>query len=137
MYQKNIETLDIPSDIATLIVDDDKIIQRMHTFLLNSAGLSSKPMLFDNGKDALDFISEQNPSRYLVFLDINMPIMNGWEFLDSINKSILKDDLLIVIVSSSISAADFKKAESYPQVISFLTKPINIDMLKSLKNAIS
>lgn len=66
----------------------------------------------------------------LILLDINMPIMNGWNFLDAlVTKEI---HVPVCILSSSIADSDFEKSRSYPDVIGFLSKPIKIENLKKI-----
>ncbi|MEO6639376.1 MAG: response regulator, partial [Ginsengibacter sp.] len=64
---------------------------------------------------------------------INMPVMNGWEFLDAINQSPIADDILIAVVTSSTNESDKKRAFEYKQVIRYIEKPVNIQKLCELK----
>jgi CheY-like chemotaxis protein len=70
---------------------------------------------------------------YLLLLDINMPVMSGWDFLDAIRLRSYADQVYAVIVSSSIDTGNHKKAEQYKQVIGYLEKPINVRMLQDFK----
>ena len=66
----------------------------------------------------------------VIFLDINMPIWDGWDFLDEIIKLELQHLFEIYMVSSSTNPYDKEKAESYPMIKGFLTKPLEIEALK-------
>lgn len=90
---------------------------------------------FPNGKAGLDTIKNREANGKLpslILLDINMPIMNGWDFLDEINPYLekLPDDLNIAILSSSVEPSDKAKALSYSEVNDYISKPVHIEDLK-------
>jgi CheY-like chemotaxis protein len=72
----------------------------------------------------------------LIFLDLNMPVMGGWEFLDHFNSPEFSEfnTIKVVVLSSTIDPEDLEKAKQYPMVIDFLSKPITRSMLEYLKN---
>jgi len=95
-----------------------------------------------NGKFAIDQLVEIQKKDMdklpdYIFLDINMPIMNGWEFLDEYKR--LNIDPLgkikIFIISSSVFSNDINKAKSYPVVKSFISKPLSVEKIKELFEA--
>ncbi len=98
-------------------------------------------MVFNNGKDALDSLSplvvsgENVPD--VILLDLNMPIMDGWQFLDEFIKIKTNKKILIYIVSSSIDPADTEKAKKYESVSNFIVKPITVDNLKNILQQIT
>lgn len=112
--------------LKVLVVDDDDIVVMIHTTLIKKSKLDLNPLSFSNGKDVLAYLSgNQNPDqKYLVFLDINMPEVNGWDFMDAINIEAFTDQIFIVMVTSSINKIDKEKAKSYHKVIAFLEKPM-------------
>ncbi len=117
-----------------LLVDDDLLMQKLHISIAIRNKLHPEPKSFMNGKTALDFILSHNTTNHLhlVWLDINMPVMNGWEFLDSINRQPLKCSVHVMILSSSVDMADRIKAQQYPQVIDYFTKPITRHTVQSM-----
>jgi len=123
-------------NLITLIVDDDISIQMLHKVMVGKSNISNQPLIFGNGQLALDYLKEKNISQqqYLVLLDINMPVLNGWGFLDAIQHSAIENQLLIVIVSSSVDGRDKVKASSYKQIIEFLEKPLKIDGCNAIKS---
>jgi CheY-like chemotaxis protein len=72
-------------------------------------------------------------TKHLVLLDINMPVMTGWEFLDRIQDQPVAERVKVAMVTSSVDRSDKVKAETYAQVVSFLEKPVTNDMLQTLK----
>ena len=95
-----------------------------------------------NGKEALEYYhnllkepaDKQADYPHLIFLDLNMPVMNGWEFLDEFVNSLLPKfpDTKVVILSSSANPVDKEKAKLYPIIIGYISKPITADLLKML-----
>tara|TARA_R100001143_G_scaffold63588_2_gene72798 strand:+ start:53013 stop:53396 length:384 start_codon:yes stop_codon:yes gene_type:complete len=119
-----------------LIVDDDHVILMIHKLKVMKTGVDSNPQEFLNGREALDYIIENNNSEYfyIVLLDINMPVMSGWDFLDSIQKLNLKCKIKVAIVTSSVDQADQEKAKMYEEVFSYITKPVNDAEMAFIKN---
>lgn len=117
-----------------LIVDDDPIILMIHRLKVVKCGLDQKPHEFLNGKPALEFLLKHktNGQKFLVLLDINMPEMNGWEFLDALEENQLCDRVDVAIVTSSVNYEDKSKAGNYNKVFSYLTKPLKESDLESL-----
>lgn len=115
---------------SVFLVDDDPINNLINRRLLGKVGISDRIVEFLSGDDALEMLSaEPVENKVLVLLDINMPVMNGWEFLDKY-KSILphrKDKILIL--SSSIDFQDRQKAKEYSIVEGFMEKPLNLEVL--------
>lgn len=91
-----------------------------------------------NGQEAINYISksltEKETLPDVIFLDINMPVMNGWEFLEAYEKlgSKIKKKSKLYVVSSSIDSNDKAKAKKYKTVTDYIIKPVSIDQLKQL-----
>lgn len=129
------------------IVDDDEIYTFLLKKTLKKIEMSNNVSICINGQEAIENLKTAVNSNQIlpniILLDINMPILDGWEFLDEYNK--IKDKITkpiaIYIASSSISAFDINKAKNHPDVIDFLVKPIEAETLQkicadySLKNA--
>lgn len=111
-------------DIDVVIIDDDAVVLFLHKILVQKSALSSSPYCFDNGREALSFLCNRSSnSPILVLLDINMPEMSGWEFLDKIS-STCDDNIWVVMVTSSINHSDRTKAQKYHRVVDYLEKPL-------------
>ncbi len=126
-----------------LCVDDDTISLTISQLLLKRTGFATEVVTSIDGSDALEyfeklFASDPQPidnAPELILLDINMPIMNGWEFLEDyvpLYASKLPNTS-IVILSSTIDPEDFAQAKKYPVVIQFISKPLSIENLEELK----
>lgn len=107
-----------------LIVEDDKIISKIHQLRIKKL-TSIECMACFNGKEALEYLDKRKKNRKtLVLLDINMPVMNGWEFLESCQSKDYRSDLIVVIVTSSLFEKDREKAERYELVKGYYSKPL-------------
>ena len=117
------------------IVDDDKIIIFLHKIMMEKSGLSSNPLCYLSAKDLLNEMRSNPDSqkKYLIFLDINMPEKNGWEFLDAVSASSFANQVYVVIVTSSIDSADREMAMKYKCVIDYYEKPIDTSSCNRIK----
>lgn len=121
-------------DFKVVLVDDDNVILFLHKILLDRSKLPSPVSSFINGKKALDFLCNEKPTGipYLILLDINMPEMNGWEFLEAIQNKDFKEEVYVVMVTSSINRSDIETSKKYPQVIDYLEKPLSKEICDKL-----
>ncbi len=126
-------------NIPTLIIqiDDDEINNFINEsiFKANSKGVEIKS--FTDPLKALDYIKEEyilNPVPAVVFLDINMPQMSGWEILDQLKGEIetLKNFMTVYIISSSIDSIDIAKSNNHPLVKDFVSKPLSTKVIKKI-----
>ena len=119
-------------NLITLIVDDDTLTQLIHRKALERASISASPKTFTDGEKALNYLLENysEEDNYLVFLDLNMPVMDGWMFLDEIGRHFIRQNIHVVIVTSSVSSGDRARANSYKQVLKYVVKPISVESLK-------
>lgn len=125
--------------IKTLIVDDDPIFVMMLKKLLGRDSFYHDPQDFNNGQLAMNYLKPNyDPaSNFVIFLDINMPVMNGWEFLEGIREFANPKNTLVFIVTSSINDADANAAANNEYVLEFLTKPILGPKLQAVKEKIT
>lgn len=115
------------------LVDDNPIFlltaKKMFQLLKAGNGIST----FKNGLEALNRLKRLNETGKkmpdLILLDINMPVMNGWNFLDALRKEKITG-LNIYLLSSSIDPVDIQRAASYKELKGYLTKPLTLDTLK-------
>ncbi|SFA76479.1 response regulator [Algoriphagus aquimarinus] len=120
------------------IVDDDDIYQFMVTKTLESLGLAKKIIAFSDGEEALNFMVEnlnnENELPDIILLDINMPIMDGFQFMEEYVKLIPKvsKSIVIYIVSSSVDPVDIERAKNISAISGYIIKPTKPGELKSL-----
>ena len=127
-----------------LCIDDDQITLILCDMVLKKSGFAKEVIKTVNGKDGLNWFSNyfkqakaggnDTPPK-LIFLDLNMPIMNGWDFLEDflMKYSDRIPDTKVVILSSTVNPEDFSRANRYEIVIDFINKPLTVEELGELK----
>ncbi|MGN6177854.1 MAG: response regulator [Mucilaginibacter sp.] len=125
--------------VSILLVDDDEINNFISIKLIRKALFNAEITACLNGKFAIDQLVEMQRKGAdklpdYILLDINMPIMNGWEFLDEYKRLNIDPDgkTKIFIISSSVFSNDINKARSYQLVKSFISKPLSVDKIKEM-----
>ena len=125
-----------------LCVDDDPITLMLCKKVIEKASFSTEIITAQNGEEALRFFNDLKYRKnkikkpQLIFLDLNMPVMGGWEFLEHFTSPDYEEfnSIKIIVLSSTINPEDLAKAKKYPAVIDFLSKPISKSMLEYLKD---
>lgn len=121
-----------------LLVDDDAVTNMMHRRVIERSGRAKMIDVVTDGQEALDLLrsdlAEGRPLPELIFLDINMPGMGGFEFLEHYANLRIDPEaqLIIVMLSTSLLAADHARAEADPNVHSFCDKPLRVEKLLEL-----
>lgn len=122
-----------------LCVDDDPITLMLYKKVIRKTTFSNEIATAANGEKALQYFDDfkntdldtiQLPK--LIFLDLNMPVMGGWEFLDAFNTPDYEKfhHIKIIVLTSTIDPHDLEKSKTYPMVLDFLPKPITVSMLE-------
>jgi CheY-like chemotaxis protein len=120
------------------LVDDDKVFQLIATKSIAATHLTNHVLQFGNGLEAIEYIqahlSDDQSLPDVIFLDINMPIIDGWMFMeDYINlKQRIRKPIHIYMVSSSIDPRDIDRARSMPDIQEYVIKPISQDKFYDL-----
>ncbi|MFP2995491.1 response regulator [Spongiivirga sp. MCCC 1A20706] len=124
----------------TCIIDDDNLYLKIVSRIIESKDLCKDIVIFKNGKEAIDHFStlvdlpENRRVPDVIFLDLNMPIMDGWEFLDEFLKidEAVRQRITLYVVSSSIDPRDINRAKSFETVKDYLVKPLSLEALKKV-----
>jgi len=125
------------------IVDDDEIYKFTVKKTLEIKNLAKKILAFSDGEEAIKFLfdnlSNVDKLPDLIFLDINMPIMDGFQFMDEYVKIHPKvgKKITIYMVTSSVDPVDYENAKKYRQISDFIVKPINAEELEAIINSIN
>lgn len=113
-------------DLDVVVIDDDAVVLFLHKVLIQRSKLPSTVRDFADAEAALEYISGRKPAApLLIFLDINMPGCNGWDFLNKIDHLPYSEEIFVIMVTSSINESDRKKAEEYSRVIDYREKPLS------------
>lgn len=118
-----------------LIIDDDPGVLFLHEIIVREGDLNSNPCTFNEAGKALEYIIplDQVSTRILIFLDINMPKINGWKFLEMLGEKIQYADIKVVMVTSSLCKTEREKSKEYKWVIDFWEKPMDEIQISHLK----
>jgi CheY-like chemotaxis protein len=126
-----------------LLVDDDTATNVVNRIIINRLNLNTHIEVTLNGKQAMDYLTYKGQYNYssthppqpgIIFLDINMPLMNGWEFIAEYDKlpKEQKENIIVVMVSSSLNPEDKKRAASNSTITKFVSKPLNREVIEKL-----
>ena len=120
-----------------IFIDDDEAINFIHKIVVKKAGNCEKYLFFQKAQDALEYFrsldgEEQVPDA--IFLDINMPAMDGWEFLEAYEKINLPKSPVVIMLTTSLRPLDRQKGEENPLVYKFINKPLTIEHLFELSD---
>jgi response regulator RpfG family c-di-GMP phosphodiesterase len=120
-----------------LLIDDNMDDNFYHQRVIKKSGIASNILIKESAKEAIRYLQERTGDGPpdLIFLDINMPGMNGWEFLEEYSKldKNLQSKIVITMLSTSENNDDKTKALSYPVVAYYKSKPLTTDMLKEIQ----
>ena len=119
-----------------MLIDDNKIDNFFHERVIKKADAAKTIVSVESGQEALDYLKKVNgnPRPDLIFLDINMPGMNGWEFLEQykqLDKS-LQSGMVVVMLSTSQNPDDKEMAKTHGILSDFKTKPLTKEMLADI-----
>jgi len=118
-----------------MLIDDDDEDNYFHQIVINEMKITEHIEIALNGEEALDFLKKENQIHPdIIFLDINMPKMNGWEFMEAYKelRADQKAKLVIVMLTTSENPEDMKKAGQFPDFIGFNSKPLTEEILSDI-----
>lgn len=118
------------------LIDDDEIFRFSAEQLMEMADFTEQIVSFENGAEALHAVHQLMNNEIempdVVFLDVNMPVLDGWQFLEELQKTNLPSNFKIYMLSSSADMADMGLASKYPIVQKYLLKPISLNLLSEV-----
>lgn len=119
-----------------ILIDDDEIFNFIHNQIIRQANPEAKITIFQSALYAIEFLkNNQEKEPDYIFLDVNMPEMNGFEFLEEFNsiKKSFNNSSKIFMVTSSLDRRDHERAREFSEVVDFIDKPLSIEFIKNLK----
>jgi len=129
----------LPPSSHILLIDDDPVINMINDKIITRTLPSARVTAYTHAGLALDWLrhwAESDPTQLpdLIFLDINMPEVDGWEFLDGFIAlpQAVQQKTLVIMLTSSIDISDIARSRTYKPVRDFLSKPLSSDNLNML-----
>jgi CheY-like chemotaxis protein len=121
-------------------IDDDSVTNMIHEQFFIENFQHTNIRVFDKAEEAIRELKQIIKSREIsliptyIFLDINMPVMNGWEFLEEFHESLIfiTEQIGIAMLTSSIATEDYRKSLQYPAVTAYLTKPLDLNKIEGI-----
>lgn len=134
--------LSMKRPIIICIVDDEEVYQFTVTRTIKAEKLAKEILIFSDGEQAIDFLvanianNEQVPN--VIFLDVNMPVMDGWQFLEEYVKvkPRIGKRITIYMVSSSVDPVDLERAGKISELSDYIIKPVTPDRLTQIVNSL-
>ncbi len=122
---------------TVLLVDDCEATNYIHRIVIEGYGCAQSVVACANGQQALEFLcdgSRAYPQPELILLDINMPVMNGWEFLEAYQALPAEQQggAVVVMLTTSGNPDDYQRAEQLPAVAGYTSKPLDAGKLEAI-----
>lgn len=121
-----------------LLIDDSEATNNFHKRLLGKIKLANTITICTNGQNALDFLNDTDECPELIFLDLNMPILDGFEFLERVHQPLskftTKSNPLILILTSSEETVDKERCMALYNQIAFFSKPLTIAQIEEIRS---
>jgi len=128
---------------SILLVDDDEATNFLHKIYIEEWGVADNIYTALNGQEALDFLKENEEFRQnkpsLILLDINMPIMNGFEFMEAYKEldDSMKASVVVVMLTSSLHHIDQARASGLDDLNGFINKPLTREQMESILDKVA
>ena len=117
-----------------LLIDDDEIVNSINQVIIKHAKFAEEVVAITGVEEAIEFLksaSKTGSVPEVIFLDLNMPDRNGWDFMDEFNLLEIEKSK-IVMLTSSISLKDERKAKTSNDIAAFVSKPLSPEMLNDI-----
>ncbi len=117
---------------SIMLIDDDNVTNYINKALINALYPQADVSIYQEAQKAIDYLGnhpDQLPE--VILLDLNMPLMNGWQFLEAY-LSLNLDDISLYLLTSSIDTRDKQKSSDYPIIKDFVSKPLDAEKMKSI-----
>ena len=130
-----------------ICIDDDPIALLLSKLVISKSNFASKIITLANGQEGINYLEKEetvNASKasghpLLILLDLNMPVMDGWEFLEQFSQKLKQQyaGAKIILLSSSIDPNDIRKSKQFEMVLDFFPKPLTREMMDIILQRIS
>lgn len=121
--------------MITYLIDDDSLGNYLTETLLRLENFASQIRTYESAEDALHALLRSSELPRVIFLDLNMPVMSGWDFLEALApyRQRLLGQCAIYILTSSLALSDMEKARTYDLVSGLIHKPIDREEIRAIQ----
>jgi CheY-like chemotaxis protein len=123
---------------SIVLIDDDEPTNYLHKLILKKIDCVEHIEVFQTGKDAINYLSKLKDHNSevirpdIIFLDINMPKMNGWEFIEQFRKIKREENITVIMLTTSLNPDDELLSEKIPEIKTFINKPLTRAMMEEI-----
>ena len=119
---------------SILLIDDSDATNELNRYYFEEVGLHKNLIIKKNGKEALKFLQASEKAPQVIFLDVKMPVMDGFEFLDEYEKinDEIPENTKVVLLTTSSCVVDLKKAKEHNAIIDILMKPLDEEKINNV-----
>ena len=124
---------------SILLIDDNEADNYLHKMVIEELGCAKQVHVVYDGEEAIQYLTQKNnghiPIPDVIFLDINMPKMNGWEFLEAYEKLVAEErrcKALVLMLTTSLNPDDYQLADQNDNIKAFMNKPLTADQLLAI-----
>ncbi len=117
---------------CVMLIDDNEDDNFYHQVVLERAGVAKNVQIASTAFEALDFLTKGTVIPDIIFLDINMPAMDGWEFMEEYMRSTANKKVLIIVLTTSLNPADREYSKNKSGITEFRTKPLTYEMVTEI-----
>jgi CheY-like chemotaxis protein len=123
---------------SILLIDDNEADNFLHKLVIKEAACTDDVVALNSGQKALEYLQEAedglHPPPDLIFLDINMPGMDGWEFLEEYKTFMIsrENQIVVVMLTTSPNPDDQEKANRIPEILKYVNKPLSQEILDEI-----
>lgn len=124
------------NELKVMLTDDDETYNFICANLLRTGNFSTNIKAFTSAEEALNILKTYTPNEFpdCIFLDLDMPAMDGWDFMEEFNKlPVHCQRCNVFILTSSVSDADICRTVRYPAICELISKPLSVEKLKEIK----
>ncbi|MBB3204449.1 CheY-like chemotaxis protein [Rhodopirellula rubra] len=117
-----------------MLIDDSSLDNMIHTRILKKSGLVENIIAFEYADEALEHLRKEDHGVDVIFLDLNMPRMDGYEFLERYHAltQLQRAKSLVMMLSTSSRPGDAERAKEFPQVIDYQSKPLELETIEKI-----
>lgn len=122
-----------------MLIDDDLAANYFHKIIIEDAKIGEKLKVFPSGQEALDYLASAKERNYalpdLILLDINMPRIDGWQFMEEFKRLGVWESSYtrVVMLTTSSNPRDKERADKIEEIVDLINKPLSVEKLQKLK----